>query len=408
MSSVTVSRMHELPVGVLKRLISSTPSTGSCIAKKYFANFDGVNWNKVVEDVRAHTLGPLFYQRLLELDALDGLPPPLKRVLEADAKHAELQSILQRKDVRRISNALSDLGIVHAFIKGAAFREKFYNPSWTRIGADIDLLVERSMIETARQALFALGFSHASSSIDYREFRSASFKQVKETEEAHYELAQFVKSYRLKNIPSWLFNEHFKRRPPFTFEKTGDHTFFHAVVDVHWALHFSFQTEMPLKNIVYTKCEGSSIPILNTAWNIFASVFKLYFEAFERPYYGFHHLADLCALVDTGPAIADWNLLDDLIHKYGLQAAAYYTLSAVSELDSAQNIPSELMEKWAKTAPSPDHMPDHLLKWTYHSPLDLGDFMPYLTGSRSSNQPRFGKCSESEGNPSLGQIIQGL
>jgi hypothetical protein len=232
----------------------------------------------------------------------------------------------------------------------------------------------------------ALGFNQAASTIDYQRFTPATERQIKETEAQHYELAQFVKSYRLTDCPPWLFGPDFRRRAPFTFESQGEEILFHSVVDIHWALHFSFVSEEPLANIVHEARAPNPIPRLSTGWNLFISCFKLYFEAFDRPYYGMHHLIDLAALLRTHPTGSDWETVAALVRRYGMQACMFYTLSAAESLVGQPVVPLSLFCEWSVTAPVPDSMPDGVEKRTYHTNLDLGDFIPYMIGRRIPSQ----------------------
>jgi hypothetical protein len=270
----------------------------------------------------------------------------------------------------------------HAFVKGSVYRQWLYRPSWVRIGADLDLLVDRRNTEAARAVMYDLGFYHASATIDYRNFRPAAWQQIAETEASHYELAQFVRQTELTNRPDWLLGEGFNRRPPFTFERIGSGIQFHTVVDVHWTLHFMFKEESPLDEMPAP--QPGALPRLSTAWNLVTTFFKLYFEAFDRPYYGFHHIADLAAMLRDGLSAGDWRRVDALVQAYGLWAAAFYTLSAASSLAGSGSVPQELLDSWARSAPPLESLRYDVERRTWHTPLDLGDFVPYMTGVRTA------------------------
>jgi len=332
--SAPPSRLHELPRPWLQALLAS--AGGICPAPPHLQ----IDWAGVATDAASHAIGVLVWNRLRDLNATSLLPASVQLAWEADNRHARLQTILQERDAREISAALIGAGVRHAFLKGATYRSWLYDPPWGRAGADLDLLIDRCDVERVRSTMLALGFHHASSTIDYRHFRPATAAQVGETESAHYELAQLVRTSRLTNVPDWLLGGAFVRRPPFTFEARDGHIDFHTVVDIHWTVHFTFAAERPLDTIV---AAGRALPRLSTGWNLVTTAFKLYYEAFDRPYYGFHHLADLAAMLQTQPSAEDWRLVDGLVQRHGLWAPLFYTLAAAASLTSATGTPDELL-----------------------------------------------------------------
>jgi hypothetical protein len=192
------------------------------------------------------------------------------------------------------------------------------------------------------------------------------------------------------NHPEWLLAEPFERRPPFTFERIGEEVQFHTVVDIHWTMHFWFANEVPLDELVVGEGE---LPRLSLPWNLLITFFKLYFEAFDRPYYGFHHLADLAAMLRTQPSESDWTRVDQFVQTYGLWAAAFYTLRAAAMLAGPESVPEDLLVSWGRTAPPQGETPHNVEKRTWYTQLDLGDFIPYMTGHRSVS--RLGRPSRS-------------
>lgn len=363
---MAIERVHQLPGALLRAVLSPTPVAGSAALDDACR---GCDWDSLAEDLARHALTVLACERMRELGLLDALPHAVAKRWRAAAKHAELQGVLQRRAGREISQALTRADIRHAFVKGAVYRDWLYDPPWTRTGADLDILVERGRIEQTRAILASLDYVQASSTNDYRNFAPATSHQISATESQHYELAQFVRQYRLLNLPAGYFGDDFERRVPFTFEAIGDSMYFNCVVDVHWALHFKFAEERPLDGIIQP---ADGLPRLAMSWNLFTSLFKLYFEAFDRPRYGLHHVVDLQAMLRQQPSENDWRSLSALVERYALEAAAFYTLSAAQDIAGTRLVPARLLDAWCSVDRDA----------VSRSPLDYGDCMSYVLGRR--------------------------
>lgn len=367
--------LSQLPGEILRALLlpeplpvaePEPPADGGLLAE--------IDWEALRQDANRQAVGVLVLQRLQELGWGRFVAPQTLARWRADARHAELQYCLQRADAVQISDALSARGVRHAFVKGVGYRELFYRPAWTRLCGDADLLVDAANLERVRALMHDLGFQHAACTLDYQHFRLARVDEIIETEAQHYELAQLVKSSRLTNAPDWLFGPDFERRAPYTFERLPEGVVFRSVVDVHWALHFSLQDERPLDRLVAAPLAGGgSLPVLGLGWSLFVSAFKLYFEAFDRPGYGLHHLTDLAAMLRQQPTPDDWALIDDLTRRRGFEAAMFYTLSAAEALVGEPVVPPELIEAWSQLQPVEPG----------GQTRDFGDFTPSMLGRRT-------------------------
>lgn len=376
-SDPAISRLHHLPQKLLTDLLRATPSAHAGADNEPGTWIDAVDWQAVAQDANDHAIGQLVYCRLEELGLAEHLPPQVALAWKADVLHAQLQNALQQRDALAISQALTKQQIRHAFAKGFAFREWLYQPAWTRIGGDIDIVIDRWNVERVRALMHELGFIHASGTWDYREFRPATQAEIDEAESKHHELAIFVKDYNLKDAPEWLLGPNFTRRVPFTYEALASGPVFHSCVDIHWALHFTFADADLLAQVEMNgSTSGQQRPILSLKWNILFSIFKLYNEAFTRPRYGLTHLIDLVALLEAGEDKLDWTEFETLVGKYQLESAAFYTLSAVQRLAGKSFVPAPLMAQWSV-------LPRN--QWTGYgepSPLDPGDCMPHVLGER--------------------------
>ena len=147
------------------------------------------------------------------------------------------------------------------------------------------------------------------------------------------------------------------------------------MVDIHWALHFLFKDDTPLDNInLIIIRDDIEIPVLGWTWQLILAVFKLYYEAFDRPGRGLHKLIDLVALLEPSHHKIDWDEFQATIHRYDLEAAAFYTIAATQRLCQSSSVPTDLVDRWR--IPSTTHAAQR------KEVADFGDFIPMLLGCR--------------------------
>jgi len=372
------SALTELPTPLVRALLAARPLSAQDREEvRRVAESAAIDWRGVARTVDASGVGPLALTRMHELGLAGHLDPQTSREWEADRLHAQLQCVLQREDALRVTRALTEAGVRHAFLKGLALREWLYEPLWVRAGSDSDILVDLQDVETTRSVLLSLGFVQASRDKDFTNFRPATPLEIWITESQHYELAQFARDFRLRNPPEWLFSPDYKRQAPSAFEMLPDGPVLHSVIDVHWLLHFLFEGERPLDRVEWleTSTGDAELPTLPLEWHIFFTAFKLYFEALDRPGWGLHLLADLAALLQVRPPDdVDWEWLDSRVELHEMEAAFFYTLSAAERVAGQALVPDEFLRRWAAIEPrdSDDTRPN----------LDFGDFLPHVLGRR--------------------------
>jgi len=329
------------------------------------------DWQDLAEEANAHNVGVLLYQRLSEAGQLDAVPEEIAAAWLADARHAALQQGLQLRDATAVSAEFEREGIRHAFVKGLAYAVSLYEPRWVRFGGDVDVLVDRENVERVRTLMRKFHFAQAKFSPDHQKFWPASPEEIYAVESQHYELAEFNKWVEILDPPDWLLAEPFVPRSPFGFGWHSDKPFFCSSIDAHWALHFLFADSAPLAEVQQTDV---GLPVLSPEWSLIYSIFKLYAEVFDRPRYGFTHVADIVALLAIESV--DWERVDQLVEQHGLEAAAYYTLSTCQELAGTSTAPEKFMHRWSIIAPRDDQQSSRIS-------IDFGPFVPYLTGNRS-------------------------
>jgi hypothetical protein len=368
--------LHELPAGLFSQLLSPVPvSPPVDLYALYEHDWPTIDWPSLAADANRHGVGVIVFQRLREGGAAARLPAEVAAAWEADAFHARMQCNLQRADALQVASHLRSRSIPHAFLKGLPYRETLYRPVWIRLSGDTDLLVHKRDVERARAALREIGFFQASCADDYTDFRPATPWQIRETEANHHELAQFVKIHRLVNLPDGFWGPAFVRKAPFSFERGAAGPLFNSALDVHWAAHFLFADEPVLETAVEIEVTGKQrIPAVNLVWSVVITLFKLYFESFDRVHRGFGPLADLAALLREPPPAGTWERIGEIVSRHGIEAATFYTLSAAEDVAGRRLIPAELLASWSSLSNE---------QATRKPVLDFGDFISYVTGRRA-------------------------
>lgn len=366
--------LYELPRDVVAGLLAATPPAKP--RGRPLPALKSADWQALAADANRHAVGILVHERLRNHGLDELVPEDVAASWRADSLHAQLQHQLQSRHALEISTIFDERGLEHAFLKGFAYRHAFYDPAWVRVGGDVDVLVRREDVESARAIIKSLGFTQAKFSLDHQRYWRASPLEIAEVEDRHYELAEFNKVVRLTNPPKWLLAAPFVQRSPFAFGTRGSAPVLHSSIDVHWTLHFVFARSQPLDDIHRTMTsEGMSIPVLSVEWNLLFSMFKLYVEVFDRPGFGFTHLSDLIGLLQLNEEIK-WDWIYEAVSRHKLEAAAYYTFSAAEQLLDDQFVPAPIMDAWTGIAP-PDENPRE------GPSLDFGNFLPFLVGFRS-------------------------
>ncbi|WP_198023133.1 nucleotidyltransferase family protein [Mesorhizobium sp. LSHC414A00] len=110
---------------------------------------------------------------------------------------------LQRAALIEIVGSLVQAGVRTLVFKGIELQERFLQGHSLAILGDLDILIQRSDVESAKAVLYALGFRHAFFKDESAGIVSRDIREVAQVELTHYELAPFVKLVPLEPEP-WL------------------------------------------------------------------------------------------------------------------------------------------------------------------------------------------------------------
>lgn len=117
---------------------------------------DIAGWHRFVDYAEANGVGSVVACQLQEL----GPPPPDEVQERLDTLDRALAQSAERasEHAASVAGTLSEAGIPHYWLKGAAWGEALYRDIGTRPMRDIDLIVPSGWLEVASRSLHALGY----------------------------------------------------------------------------------------------------------------------------------------------------------------------------------------------------------------------------------------------------------
>ena len=104
----------------------------------------------------AHGVDGLLWERLGGSDARAA--SRLRAALDERVRAAATRELLAQRELRRASSAMAAAGVPALLMKGSALAYSMYHQAWLRPRADSDVLVRRSDLDAASNALAGIGY----------------------------------------------------------------------------------------------------------------------------------------------------------------------------------------------------------------------------------------------------------
>ncbi|MEZ4766862.1 MAG: nucleotidyltransferase family protein [Caldilineales bacterium] len=123
-----------------------------------------IDWDLLAELAALHGVVGLVRRNLVTLDARASVPAGAWQRMQNAANQIAFDGVLQLRETERMSAALNRAGIEPIILKGHALADQLYADPLVRPSADIDLLVARSDLARAEDALAATGYVPLSAS----------------------------------------------------------------------------------------------------------------------------------------------------------------------------------------------------------------------------------------------------
>lgn len=115
-----------------------------------------INWIEVLGYLCYHRVAALVYEKVNSIN-IRKLDFPVFFATYMIHQSQSLRTKVQKKYIKLISSRFYEANIKHVFLKGSVLASTIY-PIGTRASNDIDLLIPKEAIETAKKILYELGF----------------------------------------------------------------------------------------------------------------------------------------------------------------------------------------------------------------------------------------------------------
>ncbi|HEX3479150.1 MAG TPA: nucleotidyltransferase family protein [Kofleriaceae bacterium] len=253
---------------------------------------------------------------------------PRVALLRARARAAQVFAELQRERILELVRAFEAAGISYALLKSAALRFQIYAQPEQRCGEDIDLLVARRDLGSARRVVEGLGYEPAQWNEARRRYERADPQLRQLVEAQHHELGFSIRRERVHSLPEQTRDAVFAQlalRPWLWHLTPAGELATDMMVDVHHGLALDISGDALLATRRRAVLGGALAWVPSPAWSMFYSIYKLYWEGVHHYREGVHHYADLTRLAPTLDA-GDVDELWQLLAAYNLLAAAHFVL----------------------------------------------------------------------------------
>ncbi len=117
-----------------------------------------IEWPRLAELAALHGVVGLVRRRLIAQRLQPSVPPAAWQAIDAAATQVTVDGMLALRETAGMAAALHGAGIQPLLLKGQALADLLYDDPLIRPASDIDLLVSRNEVETAQQALAAIGY----------------------------------------------------------------------------------------------------------------------------------------------------------------------------------------------------------------------------------------------------------
>jgi hypothetical protein len=158
MSSAAMASMAGLRAEDELVVLLSSSSRSEAADARCRSLLDGhISWEAVLARGAAHGVLPLLTRNLERLGS-PGVPAPVVAALWASNRVNAARNAALAEELRRVLVALSNAGVPAIPLKGVALAESLYGEMALRVCSDLDILVPRSMVRRALDALGAMDY----------------------------------------------------------------------------------------------------------------------------------------------------------------------------------------------------------------------------------------------------------
>jgi len=243
----------------------------------------------------------------------------------------------QLSALREVIKELTAANVRTLVFKGGELIARHFGGHSPGLVGDVDLLIPRTGIETAKIVLYSLGFRHGYFDESSGSLRDRDIRNVAEIELHHYELAPFTKLSELEPDPSLA--ELAKCHNDNPLFMAGSRPIVVVEIDLHHNVAADIEPEMFFDRAVPSVHSGAET--LSAADHVWLNLSSYYNEV------ALHDKRSLRPLAYTIPEISssalDWDVVEQMSIELSLGPTLYYYLALFNEL-VPQRIPARTLE----------------------------------------------------------------
>ena len=175
--SLDLSNEEELFVLIAEHVSSDTDEGNSIGVLNILLN-NGLDWDYFLRLAENHNYFAAAYRFFHDHGIFGDLPDQVKIVLEKEYLLSEARFAKKESELIEILDALEARGLDVVVFKGIPLAYFLYKDPGIRVSKDIDILIDKSQVESAQQVLSDLGFSLYTGWLKEEDYRAHHFHLI--------------------------------------------------------------------------------------------------------------------------------------------------------------------------------------------------------------------------------------
>lgn len=281
---------------VFAKLLTEDPPAnlpaGVSLNADYHLEFAEMSWQVM----------PSYVARLTEW-----LGPERSSPLAARAEAFRIFFSIQNQVLVEVAQELRGAGVEHCLLKGSASRLNLYPSSDLRGGIDLDFAIPLDAADHGRRVAAKLGFEQSAWDERALTFVRATVEQKRWIDANHYELGFLIRRHAVDGLSAdqkSAIRRQLHVQPNPWHEISDDRLGVWINLDLHTGLSHDIPAAPLLTSSRQFFYRGVGVPIPSPAWQMFHTIYKLYWEGVFNYGKGIYQYADLCRLaprLGSGP-----------------------------------------------------------------------------------------------------------
>lgn len=118
-----------------------------------------LDWSEIISLSTRHMVTPLVYENLCSIDLSDKLPPAVNEEMRNLTAKNLAQNMQKNTELCRVLDAFESKSIKTIVMKGPIISQTIYSNESMRVYGDLDLLISKKNLASAKETMLALGYS---------------------------------------------------------------------------------------------------------------------------------------------------------------------------------------------------------------------------------------------------------